>query len=145
LVDQFSFLLIEITEVVKSQGLFLGYDFQRDALIIDEELLVLELEKILKTQERVCLCGPPVAINPSLLDLVIVLHLSPDELRKRLEQRAYKRKKVEENIESELMGIILLDSQEIYGEHLVHEILGNDEGIKQVIELISSMFIRREK
>ncbi|MFX1512698.1 MAG: AAA family ATPase, partial [Promethearchaeota archaeon] len=73
LVDRFSFLLIEISEVVKSQGLFLGYDFQRDALIIDEELLVLELEKVLKAQERVCLCGPPVAINPSLLDLVIVL------------------------------------------------------------------------
>ncbi len=145
LVDHFSFLLIEISELVKTEGLFLGYDYQRDALIIDEEFLVTELEKILKAHKRVCLCGSPVAIDSSLLKLVIVLFVSPPELRKRLEQRGYNASKIEENIESENMGINLLDSQELYGTHLVHEIPGNEKGSNEAIKLISSMITSRKE
>ena len=73
-------------------------------------------EEFLEEYSQICLCGPPIVVNPELLDFIIVLRLPIPELRQRLGERQYSQQKIEENVEAEIMGIILLDSQEIPGQ-----------------------------
>ncbi len=97
---------IELLEVVEKYGYFLGYDVFRDALIIDEYKVTNYLEEKTKSGSSFCYSGVEIFMDPSLVNLVLVLHCEGRVLRKRLKARGYSSEKIEENIAAENLGIV---------------------------------------
>lgn len=68
------------------------------------------------------------------LDYCVVLRCNPEELRERLSKRDYTESKVEENIESEKMDLIL--SQAVQNQEVVFEVDTTDRSVEVVVEQI---------
>ncbi len=66
------------------------------------------------------------------LDYCIVLRCRPDKLRGRLEKRDYSEKKIEENVESEKLDIIL--SQAVQMQEKVFEVDTTEKTVEEVVE-----------
>jgi len=65
------------------------------------------------------------------LDYCIVLRCNPEELRERLSKRDYTQTKIEENIESEKMDLIL--SQAVQNQEKVFEVDTSSRDIQEVV------------
>ena len=63
---------LEINEVVLEKELILGYDINRDSLIIDEDLLIPLLESMIADTKRLCLVGGMIPLKGPF-NLIIVL------------------------------------------------------------------------
>ena len=70
------------------------------------------------------------------LDYCVVLRCRPDELRERLEKRDYTSEKIEENIESEKLDVIL--SQAVQRQNKVLEVDTTDRTVESVVKEIKS-------
>jgi adenylate kinase len=63
----------------------------------------------------------PYVLKDQELDFVIVLRCSPSVLRKRLGKRQYSQEKIEENIQSEVLDILLTKALDTFGTGKVYE------------------------
>ena len=70
------------------------------------------------------------------LDYCVVLRCNPEELRERLSKRDYTESKVEENIESEKMDLIL--SQAVQNQEVVFEVDTTDRSVEEVLEQVKN-------
>jgi len=68
------------------------------------------------------------------LDYCVVLRCRPDVLRQRLQKRDYSKQKIDENVESEALDIIL--SQAVRNQGKVFEVDTTDKDEKEVVEEI---------
>jgi len=107
LCKQLSLKQIEINTIVLDKGLFLGYDINRDSVIIDEELLIPHMDSLMTSQKRLCLVGGVIPFK-TLFDLVIVLRCGIHDLKIRLQARNYPNEKIDANIQAEIMNVMYL-------------------------------------
>lgn len=129
---------LEINEVVLEKELFLGYDINRDSLIIDEDLLIPHLESIIADTKRLCLVGGIIPLKGPI-NLIIVLRCHVNILRKRLKSRKYPEEKIESNIEAEIMNILFYDAIELYSGQSVIEVINDDHSIDETCDRIISI------
>lgn len=94
--------------------LTIAYDFERDTHIIDfeklSEKLREEVEKLLRSEDNkiIVIETPyPCILPDEIVDLVIVLKCPVNVLLERLERREWPKIKIEENIESERLNVVL--------------------------------------
>jgi adenylate kinase len=99
--------VIDINELVRS-GLSLGRDESRDCLEADMNGLERRLRELDSDQVAV-LEGH---FSHHFAERAIVLRLSPEQLRLRLEARGYRPEKVRENLEAEALDVILVEAVE---------------------------------
>ena len=88
---------------------------------VDTALLRRKTSNVLPT--RAILYGHllPHVLSKSDAAFVAVLRCEPGVLRKRLHDRGYSQKKIVENVEAELIGVVLDECVRRYGPELVHE------------------------
>jgi adenylate kinase len=67
-------------------------------------------------------------------DESVVLRLAPSELKKRLEARGYPERKIQENLESEALDVILIEAVEFCGR--VSEIDTTGRSPREVADLV---------
>ncbi|UCE12844.1 MAG: AAA family ATPase [Candidatus Heimdallarchaeota archaeon] len=131
---------LELNTLVLEKGFYLGYDINRDSVIIDDELLVSSIESIIKRKKRLCLDGGVVPLD-STFNFIIVLRCHVDTLRGRLLSRGYPEEKIEANIEAEIMNIAYHDAIELIPSHNIVEVFNDefsvDETCNQIISIIS--------
>ena len=102
--------VISLNELIIERNFVLEYDHERETSIIDEEKLNNNLESVIKEYSNQMLDfliieGHITDIIPEhFIDFVIILRCHPDELYTRLKNRGYSKKKVIENIQSEILG-----------------------------------------
>ncbi|MFB6116321.1 MAG: adenylate kinase family protein [Candidatus Nanosalina sp.] len=77
------------------------------------------------------------------LDYCVVLRCRPDVLRERLEKRDYSSEKVEENIESEKMDLIL--SQAVRNQEKVFEVDTTGKDVEEVVDEVRKGIENREE
>lgn len=100
--------IVDLTEFLKQRSL--GQE-TGSGLEIDIDEMVEALEQEFKSSEqRLVIEGHLAHHFPA--DYCVVLRCQPDILRERLEQRDYSPEKVQENIESEALDIILQEAVE---------------------------------
>jgi adenylate kinase len=99
--------VIDINALVKS-GLHLGMDGERGCLEADMEGLGRRLEEL--DQEEICILEGH--FSHCFAEWAIVLRLSPEVLRIRLQKRGYPEKKIRENLEAEALDIVLAEAVE---------------------------------
>ncbi|MFX0101750.1 MAG: adenylate kinase family protein [Candidatus Hodarchaeota archaeon] len=114
-------IVISLTKFVLENDLFEMWDEERETRIIDEEKvrdgLLQKIDQMVKTMEF-----SYIIVEGNFADIIgdkahhaIVLRLHPDVLRKRLEDRNYKKEKIKENVQAEILGVCSGHMKEILG------------------------------
>ncbi len=120
------------------------YDEERDSYIVDMDYLKKEVEKLRKKEGKIIVEGHYA--HEFYADVIIVLRCHPDELRKRLEKRGYRKEKIGENVEAEAMSLITSEAINIHNKN-VYEVdtTGKDPKVvaEEVIDIIEGR--NREK
>lgn len=134
--------VIKINELVISDGFYYGYDFSRDSVIIDEELIKKRLANELSNfQGLVFIEGHTVEIIPTVyVQHAIVLRCNPGVLRSRLQNnRNYTKDKIEENVQAEIMDECLLSLSQYFSLERITEIDTTNIHPKEVAEKIIAL------
>jgi adenylate kinase len=102
-----------------------------------------KVAKLLATQLResknlIIIVGhlAPYVLEPTGIDLVIVLRRSPYELIKIFEQRKYSLHKIRENVASETLGVSLYDSLQTFGKEKIAELDTTVKGPRDIANQI---------
>jgi adenylate kinase len=117
--------LISVSNLVKKDSLFIGYDTERNTFIADiEEISKVLREKISCTKKNLIIESHFVSdvVQSSKANLVFVLRRDPRELEHIFRNRGYKEKKIAENIAAEILDVCLFDAIKIFGVEKVCEI-----------------------
>ena len=110
LLNNFKSKVISLNELAISEKLIINYDTERETSVINEKNLV---RYVIKLIERYNKLGLEFLIIEShfsdivpgqYIDYVIILRCDPDELYVRLKERGYKKEKIRENVQSEILG-----------------------------------------
>ncbi len=98
--------VVELSDFVVENRLYVGYDDVRGSFVVDEGRLREHLERLIVEKGRILVIGHYSEVVPDhLLDKVVVLRLNPAELYKRLTERGWPPEKIVENVEAELLGV----------------------------------------
>jgi adenylate kinase len=135
---------VSVNQIVKDEGFHEGKDEETGSWIVDEDKLLDYLEATKISEEGGCIIDWHACdVFPERwVDLVIVLRCDSTVLYDRLTARGYKDKKLDENMDSEIMQVLLDEAREAYKEEIVVELRsdsaddvdGNLERIEQWIE-----------
>ncbi|MGB9831331.1 MAG: AAA family ATPase, partial [Fervidicoccus fontis] len=68
------------------------------------------------------------------VERVIVLRTSPEKLYDRLKNRGWEKRKIEENIDSEELSVILLEAKSCYGNKVIE--INTDDDIATTMKKI---------
>ncbi|KAJ3275607.1 hypothetical protein HDV01_007610 [Terramyces sp. JEL0728] len=137
-----NFSHIEVGKIVKEKALHDGYDEEFQSYYIDEDKVVDELEPIMETGGNIVDHHGCDFFPERWFDLVIVLTCDNTTLYSRLETRGYPTKKIQENVECEIMQVVLNEAYESYKPEVivtlasgsVDEMESNVERIEQWVE-----------
>lgn len=101
---------ISLNKLAVSEQLTLKYDKKRDTHVVDFKKLIPhvinQIESYKKTNIEFLIIESHFSdiIPEKYIDYAIILRCNPDELYKRLEKRGYKKEKIIENVQSEILG-----------------------------------------
>jgi len=129
--------LIKATEIVIRYKLG-SYDPESDTYDVDAEDLRRVLLKVLNAPAIIDSVIPDI-LPQEFVELVVVLRLDPMILARRLIARNWKVKKILENVEAELLGIITYEAVEYYGLEKVVEIDTTGKSPKYLVEEIKQI------
>ncbi len=143
LAEALGYLHIDLTELALREKLYLEYDEERMSYVIDEERLV---ERVLSIVERhgkaVIDTHYPEILPPMLPRMVFVLRLHPMLLEERLRRRGWPWRKIKENIEAEILGVVTYNALERFGEDRVYEIDTTGRGVDEIVGEIMDVMRR---
>lgn len=108
--------VIHLTQVIQEANLSVGTDPARDTLVADLDGLrdrFADVDDVLFESHLA---------HELDADRVVVLRCHPDELRRRLRDRGWAEKKIEENVESEELDVILGETVDRHGTDQVFEV-----------------------
>lgn len=102
---------IFLSELITNENHQLGFDEKRETWVVNIKSLTPRLKEIIKNLKKkedidlIIIEGHFSDIVPSkFIDYIIVLRCHPDELSKRLRERGYKKSKIKENVQAEILG-----------------------------------------
>ena len=110
LLNYFKAKVISLNELAISEDLIINYDTERETSVINEKKLVRFVIKLIKQYKKLDLEFLVIESHFSdivpgqYIDYVIILRCDPDELGIRLKERGYKKEKIRENVQSEILG-----------------------------------------
>ncbi len=102
--------VISLNELAISENLIIDYDAKRETSIINKSKLIPFLinliEKYRKENFEFLIIESHFSdiVPERYIDWVIILRCDPDELYIRLKKRGYKKEKIRENVQSEILG-----------------------------------------
>jgi adenylate kinase len=110
LLNYFKAKVISLNELAISEKLIINYDTERETSVINEKKLVRYVIKLIECYNKQDLEILIIESHFSdivpgqYIDYVIILRCDPDELYIRLKERGYKKEKIRENVQSEILG-----------------------------------------
>lgn len=130
---------LSINQVVKDKGCHDGYDDELKTWIVDDDKLLDEIENDVMQGGYIIDWHVCDVFPKSWIDLVVVLRADSTILYDRLKARNYPEKKLQENLDAEIMQVILEEALEAYDEEIVVELQSNDtDEIDSNVERIAS-------
>ncbi len=128
--EKYSFKYIDLNDYSKKY--VIAYDEERDTNVIDIDKLRNDISREISGN-----CIIDGHISHFLHgDFVIVLRLNPEILYERLRSRGYKKRKILENLEAEILDVCLSESIEIHGIDKVYEIDVTNKNPEEVSDII---------
>ncbi|MGC8556502.1 MULTISPECIES: AAA family ATPase [Fervidicoccus] len=130
-------LMIDAGELAIKEDLIFAYDCLRKSLVIDIEALKEEINKIIElaSEDLIVISSHyPCIADKNKVERVIVLRTSPEKLYDRLKNRGWEKRKIEENIDSEELSVILLEAKSCYGNKVIE--INTDDDIATTMKKI---------
>ncbi len=130
--------ILNVGDLVKAEGLYRRYDRSRQSYIIDERRLRARLRQYLESH-----AGKNVLIEAHWIGkfmpktrgmTAIVVRLDPTILAKRLKARKWPRRKIWENVESELIDLSLYEALKFLNHRRVHQIDSTRRTLGQMLQ-----------
>ena len=136
--------LIDINQIVIEEKIYESSDETRD---VDINKLKKILKLKLKLKRDVLIVGhlAPYAISKSQVSKVIILRKSPYKLSTIYKKRNYSIKKINENIESEILGIIAHDTIKKFGKNKTAQIDTTGKTIQKVVSQTKNAIQNKKK
>ncbi|KAI9018564.1 P-loop containing nucleoside triphosphate hydrolase protein [Phycomyces nitens] len=116
---------VNVGAIVKAKQLHEGYLEEFDTHVLDEDKLIDELEDTMTEGGKIVDFHTCEIFPERWFDLVIVLRADTATLYDRMEKRGYNKRKIEENMECEIMQIVLENAHESYEPEIVVELQSN--------------------
>ncbi|EAQ86539.1 AAA domain-containing protein [Chaetomium tenue] len=128
---------ISVNKVVKDKECHEGWDDEFQSWIVDEDKLLDAIEEDAKQGGCIIDWHACDLFPKSWIDLVVVLRADTATLYDRLKARKYSEAKLQENMDSEIMEVLLQEAKESYDEEIVVELQSVDtDGMESNIERI---------
>jgi len=117
-------VVVDLSRVALEKGFITMYDELRSTYVVDEERLVTHVRELVKSLEGIVILQThyPEILPRDLVDMVVVLRTHPLILEKRLLERGWSRRKVNENVMAEILGVIAVNALNTFGEDKVFEV-----------------------
>lgn len=147
--ERTGYLHIELSKLSKEKRFVGGYDKERNAWIVNLKEVKRYLASLASTVN-----SPYIILDGHLAHLVsfkadteiiFILRCHPEELEKRLKERGYSGKKLSENILSELLDTVLIESLSIFPKGITCEIDTTGKEIREVVDKMLSILDGREE
>ncbi|KAG1471392.1 hypothetical protein G6F56_002144 [Rhizopus delemar] len=116
---------VNVGEIIKSKQYHEGYLEEFDTHVLDEDKLLDDLEEILKEGGKVVDFHTCEIFPERWFDLVLVLRADTANLYDRMIKRGYNKRKIDENMECEIMQVVLETAHESYAPEIVVELQSN--------------------
>lgn len=98
-------------EIVRNR-LYSGYDRKRKSYITDMRRVTIFVRSLIRGETPVIIDGHlSHDLSKEIVDKVVVLRCRPEVLRKRLERKRWPKAKVDENVETEMIGLIAWEAR----------------------------------
>jgi adenylate kinase len=132
--------ILDINKLAISQNAFLNKHSKYGIEVDTKKLAKLLATKLTESKDLVIIVGhlAPYVLEPTGIDLVIVLRRSPYELIRVFEERKYSLHKIRENVASEILGVSLFDSLQTFGKEKIAEA---DTTVKAPIDIASQILL----
>ena len=141
-------LYIDLAELVKREKLILGVDETRETLIADTGKVSNRIREILESSERDVVIDGHYAmdvVSAEDVHLAVVLRRNPDELKRTLERRGFRKKKVWENLAVEVLDVCLWDAISACGSEKVCEINVTHKKTEDIVKETLSILDGKKK
>jgi adenylate kinase len=139
---------IDLTKLVKQEKLTSGVDKARKTLIVDMKKVSERVQSIIKSYDQDIIIDGHYSMNvlpAKNVHLALVLRRDPEELKKILEDRDFRNRKLWENLAAEILDVCLWDAVRICGADKVCEINVTSKTIEEVAEEIVSVLEEKRK
>ena len=138
--------VLNFNDFVIQHGLYFGYDFSRESVIIDEEILESKIrEELEQLEDLLFIEGHTSEIVPKeFVKFAFILRCNPSILRERLTlSRDYSLDKITENVQAEIMDECLIAMQDQLPSSQIIEIDTSistpEEIVKKIISYIPKL------
>jgi len=131
--EKLDFEYVSLNEIAEEKDLYVGYDEERKCRIVDTDAISEELRK---RKDKNLVIESHYA-HDIYSDIRIILTCQLKELRKRMEKKGWPEKKIEENMDSEIMEVIRSDTIESGNEF--HEIDNSEDiedTVREIVEIV---------
>lgn len=135
------FTVLNLNDFIINNGLYFGFDYSRDSVIIDEiKLQEFLLSELTNYPKIIFIEGHTSELVPNdFVELIFVIRCNPGILRERLKvSRDYSNDKIEENIQVEIMEECLLSVKRAFPSKLIYEIDSTNNSPEMIINKILS-------
>ena len=105
LASLFSYKYVDLNKLVEEKGLVTGMDRERNSKIVDTEKIG-ELE----IEDNSVVDGHFSHFLDA--DVIVVLRTRPDVLKERLSRKGWPQRKIQENVEAEILGVCAFEAYE---------------------------------
>ncbi|KAG5950694.1 hypothetical protein E4U53_004569 [Claviceps sorghi] len=116
---------VSVNQVVKDKECHEGWSDEFQSLIVDEDKLLDSIEEDIKAGGCIIDWHACDLFPRSWIDLVVVLRVDSSTLYDRLTARNYAEAKLQENLDSEIMEVLLQEAREAFDEEIVIDLKSN--------------------
>jgi adenylate kinase len=137
----YSAFVINLTDFAINNDLILEYDAQRQTKIVDIDDLVPKLEESIKAQKgNIIVEGHFADIVPeSLTSIFLILRTNPHILEKRLKKKQFNKLKIQENLQSEILGVCTSAALEAHTRSKIYEIDTSTLSVNKTLQQIQNL------
>ena len=128
----------EIVDVNK-EAVKVGMPKQNDSIDVDVEKTQRILKEKISNKSLIVGHLAPFVVSKELVSMAIVLRKNPYELIQIYEKRNYSNKKKNDNLGSEILGVVAYDSIEKFGEDKTFQINTTSLTVEEVTKKIESV------
>ena len=128
--------ILDINKIAIESGF---YEKKKDTIDVDVKKLKKYLEK--KIKNKTILVGhlAPYVVSKEKIKKVIILRKSPYKLIPIYKKRKYSKKKIDENLQSEILGIIAYDSLKKFGKKKCFQIDTTSRTVSKIAKMVFSI------
>jgi adenylate kinase len=138
LAERCGVLAVNLSELVLERGLVVAYDEERSSYIVDEERVPGFIREYASKRSGDVFIEThyPELLPSSLVSAVFVLRTHPLVLEERLLKRGWSRRKVNENVMAEILGVVAYSAVEAFEPSRVYEIDTTTTSPEEVADVI---------